>query len=424
MDSGRLRDNSGFRLFLFVRFFITIATQMQTVAIGWQVYAITGSLLSLGTVGLLVFIPFFICSFFSGDFVDRHERKKIMLVGLGLNILTVAALIGNSLLVKPDITGIYLILLVIGATRAFVGPATSTLLPSIVAPKQLSQAIALNSTTWQVATIIGPAAGGFIYDWAAKAVGVADDSARPAAVVYMACGAVFCACLPMLWKLKAASVIHANKELFWKRFQEGFKYVFHRKILFAAISLDLFAVLLGGAVALLPAVAKDMLNAGPEAMGLLRSASSLGAAAVAIYLSFRPMRERAGVKMLVAVFIFGAATIGFGLTNSIWLSFFFLTVIGASDMISVIVRQSLIQLNTPDHLRGRVSAVSQVFIGASNELGEFESGATAEWFGLQRAIVLGGMGTCAIALLWGRCFPSLRNADTLEEQPEARDGKE
>jgi MFS family permease len=408
-----------FRLFLAIRFFATIAVQMQSVAIGWQVYAMTGSLLSLGTVGLMIFLPFFLLSFFSGDLVDRFNRKKILFAGIVAQVFVSAWLCRNAILETPTLWGIYGSLLCIGATRAFIGPASSSLLPNIVSQGFLARAIALNSTTWQTATILGPAIGGLLYAQAQSLPSIipggGHSESNSAAVVYLACSLIFALCaLGLPWVL-AARTIPLAQGTFWQRFKEGLQFVFQRKIIFGAITLDLFAVLLGGAVALLPAVAKDVLQAGPEALGLLRSASSVGAAGMAFLLSLRPLSGGAGKKMLLAVFLFGLATIGFGLSQVFWLSILCLMVMGAADMVSVIVRQTLIQLHTPDALRGRVSAVSQVFIGASNELGEFESGLTAAWFGLQRAIVLGGIGTCVIALSWTRFFPELRAADRLDQ---------
>ncbi len=400
MHKYSLLRQAQFRNFLSLRLLSTFAAQMQSVAVAWQVYEQTSRPIDLGYVGLAIFIPFFITSFFSGDFVDRKNRLKVLgFCQIALGIASAALLI-LSMFFSQHIWLIFLILAFVGFTRAFMGPAGSSVLPNIVPKDQLMSAIAWNSTTWQLGTVLGPALGGFLFHLVGKST------------VYGVCCLFFSGAFFLSTKIDFPFILPTSTLKFWQRLSLGLKFTWQTKIILAAISLDLFAVLLGGAVALLPVFTKDILHTGPEGLGILRSAAPLGAMVMALYFSQRPLKKRVGKIMLGSVFLFGLATIVFGISKHFWLSFSALVLLGITDMVSVVVRQTLIQLKTPDDMRGRVSAVSQVFIGASNELGEFESGLTAQWWGPEIATVVGGLGTCFIVLLWSVLFKELRKTDS------------
>jgi MFS family permease len=390
-----------FVIYQFARFAGTIAMQMQSLAIGWQIYEATGRPLFLGLMGLAIFLPFLLIALVAGDVADRVPRRRILnLCYVSLTTVSLA-LVGFTQMGDVAVWQFLAAGGAIGLTRAFYGPAASALLPQIVERAFLPRAVAVGSTVWQLATIAGPAVGGAIY------------AAFGATIVYGICAALFgfSALLTLLLPLIVAPAVTAAKTI--ERMLAGLRYVRTQPIVLGAISLDLFAVLLGGAVALLPAVAKDLLQAGPFALGMLRASPSLGAGAVALFLAFRPLAGAVGSKLFVAVFGFGIATAMFGMAEDIWQAGLLLALVGGFDMISVVIRQTLIQVTTPDEMRGRVSSVNYIFIGASNELGEFESGVTAEIFGLRRAIVIGGLGTCLIAALWMRLFPELVKRDQL-----------
>lgn len=379
---------------------------MQTVAVGWQVYDITREPLQLGYVGLAQFAPMILLTLWAGDAADRYDRKRLILLSrllLGVAALVLAALsVGGVRSVWP----IYVVLAIIGVARAFGGPAAQALLPRLVPPEHFASAVAWSSSLWQVAVIAGPAIGGALY-----------GLTRHAVPVYAACAlleVVSCAFTAALTTRTGSAGV--SNERASKRLLAGLRYVWSNKLVLGAISLDLFAVLFGGAVALLPIYARDILNVGPGGLGLLRSAPAVGAGLVAVLLALRPLPRRAGAIMLACVAGFGAATIVFGLSRRFAVSLVALTFVGATDMVSVYVRQTLIQLATPDAMRGRVSAVNLAFIGASNELGEFESGAAAAFLGTVPAVVAGGAITMAIVLLWSALFPSLRQVDRLDER--------
>jgi MFS family permease len=385
----------------------TLATQMQSVAVGWHVYSLTRDPLDLGYVGLAQFLPAVLLWPLTGHAADRFDRARILafcylvlaLSGLGLGLL------GARGVENP--TAIYAILAVVGATRAFAGPAGQALVPNLVPREHLPNAIAWNSSTWQVAVVSGPALGGLLY------------AATSATAVYAAQAALDLASVALFLSIKTRSgrTTSPRESSRGAALVAGIRYVWREKILLGAISLDLFAVLLGGAVALLPIFARDILHTGPTGLGLLRSAPAAGAGITAVLLAYRPLTRRVGRTMLACVFAFGLATIVFGLSRHYALSLAALAVAGAVDMVSVFVRQSLVQLGTPDAMRGRVSAVNQVFVGASNELGEFESGIAAAFLGTVPAVVTGGVGTCLIVLLWSALFPALRRADSLDQAP-------
>jgi MFS family permease len=378
-----------------------IAHQMVTVAVGWQVYALTGSALDLGLVGLAQFLPSFALVLVVGQVADRFDRRRVLQVCVVIEALAALALGVASAAGAITERMIFAAVIAIGAARAFQMPAMQALLPALVPRAILARAIAANSSAGQAAIIVGPALGGVIYALGPQAVYVV------ATVLFLVTGVAV-----HLIKLehRPAEVAKVDVDSVFA----GVRYIWTRKAVLGAISLDLFAVLLGGATALLPIYARDILQVGPWGLGMLRSATAVGALAVALWLARHPIGGRAGFKMFVAVAIFGVATIVFGLSTSFVVSLVALAVMGAADMISVVVRQSLVQLQTPDAMRGRVSAVNTLFIGTSNQLGEFESGVTAAWFGTVPAVIIGGVGTLMVVAAWVRLFPQLAGVDRLD----------
>ena len=391
-----------FRLYMLARFLAVVGVQVQSVAVGWQVYSLTRDPLHLGWVGLAQFLPLMAFALPSGHVADRFERRRILMFCLSVTALAALGLAGASR-ATPRLWLWYALLVVIGTARAFYGPAASALLPSLVPKSDFANAVAWSSTNWQVATICGPALGGAIYG----TLGAVAAYATTALFVF---GSVACLAALRARPLPAPAGASSLSTLLG-----GIRYVWREKTLLGAITLDLFAVLLGGAVALLPALAKDVLHVGPGGLGVLRGAPAVGAALMALGLAHRPLRRHAGPVMLASVGVFGLATVVLGLSRSFVLSLSALVVLGASDMISVFVRQNLVQLGTPDAMRGRVSAVNLVFIGASNELGELESGVTAAWLGVVPAVVAGGIGTVVVVGLSLLLFPALRQVDRLAD---------
>ncbi|MGO0788682.1 MFS transporter [Herbaspirillum seropedicae] len=401
-----LRHHTPFKLFWCASVASTIALQMQIVAVGWQVYQLTHSAMDLGIVGLVQFIPSLILVFVVGHVADRFDRRNVARVSALVEALAAATLAAGSLGGWLNREIIFVIVAVIGAGRAFSKPTMSALLPSLMSPRQLPGAVAGSASATQFAIIIGPALGGFLY------------VAGPA-VVYASSCVLFTLCSLLLSLIRrpaqagapAAAAKPTGASL--SSVFAGLAFIRSKPAIFGAISLDMFAVLLGGATALLPVFAHDILHTGAAGLGLLRSAPAAGALAVALWLARRPLGGRVGRTMFVAVGVFGLATMVFGLSRSFPLSLAALAVLGAADMISVVVRSSFVQLETPDAMRGRVSAVNSVFIGTSNQLGEFESGLTAAWFGAVPAVLIGGIGTLLIVLLWVRLFPALYRVDRL-----------
>jgi MFS family permease len=385
-----------FRLYQMARLLMTLGVQMQSVAVGWHVYSLTQRPLDLGYVGLAQFLPSLVLSLVTGDTADRHDRRHILL-GCYLTMVTGAGLLfGLTWVGVAQTWPLYGVLVLIGTARAFAGPAGQSLVAHLVPAEHLSAAVAWNSSVFQIGTIAGPALGGLLY------------GAVHAQGVYATCAVLMAGAAAMLALMRVRTGRMEQAAPSWQRLLAGIGYVWRQKVVLGAISLDLFAVLLGGATALLPIYAQDILRTGPWGLGLLRSAPSMGAAFIALGLAIFPLRRNAGVTMLGCVALFGLATMVFGLSRNLALSMGALIVLGAADMVSVVVRQTLVQLATPPEMRGRVSAVNMVFIGASNELGEFESGLTAEWFGVVPAVVLGGVGTCVVVGLWAWLFPELR----------------
>jgi MFS family permease len=400
---------SGFRLYQIARFCIVFCTEMQSVAVGWQVYEITRRPLDLGLTGLAQFLPGVLLFLVAGHVTDRFNRKNLLTIcycGFVLSsaLLLLVAFNAQTLLRNGSVTPIFAILALVGAVRSFSMPSSRALLPQLVPAEQFQSAVAWNSSIFQFATILGPAMGGLLYAF----------FRGPIAVYATALSAGTIAILTTL-RIKTQSPPRVREPFSVKTVFAGFRYIWKHKIVFGSISLDLFAVLLGGAVALLPVYAKEILVTGPWGLGLLRSAPGIGAAVMALLIAYKPIRRRAGVTMLWCVAGFGLFTIVFGLSRNLILSMISLFFVGAADMVSVVVRGVLIQLETPDEMRGRVNAVDMVFIGASNELGEFESGLAAQWFGAVPAVVLGGLGAILVTVLWAWMFPELRRADSLNK---------
>lgn len=394
--------HSNFTLFVVARFFLVAALEMQSVAVGWQVYEITRKPLDLGLVGLAQFLPVVFLFLAAGHAADRFNRKKLLIVCyIGFAVCS-ALLFEIARTGVRNVTPIYAVLLLLGVVRAFNAPAARALLPMLVPIETFPNAVAWNATVFQAATILGPAIGGLLYAAFAGPAGV-----------YGVALAVSALALFSLLQVALREAQRPREEVNARTVLAGLSYIWTHKIILGSISLDLFAVLLGGAVALLPVYAREILHTGPWGLGLLRAAPGVGAAVMAILLAYRPLRRRVGKIMLVCVAGFGAFTIVFGISHSLVLSLIALTLVGASDMVSVVVRGTLVQIATPDFVRGRVNAVDMIFIGASNELGEFESGLTAHWFGTVPAVVLGGVGTLVVVALWIWMFPELRDADKL-----------
>jgi MFS family permease len=392
-----------FNIFLGSRFLSTVAMQIQSVAVGWQVYEIARTPLALGFVGLAQFVPMFLLTLPAGDVSDRFDQRKVLVASLFIEAIAGALLVVLNLFRLHQVLPFYLIMMLFGAARGFSGPASQSLLPFIVPSEGLPKSIAWSSSAFQTAVIAGPAVGGFLY-----AVGPL--------IAYAACTVCFVGAAlgtAVLGGRRLARQATTNKAI--ARVIEGVHFVRHRPVVLGAISLDLFAVLLGGATALLPVYARDILHVGPIGLGLLRSAPAIGAAIVALSLGHRPLERQTGRKMFAAVAIFGLSTIVFGLSTNFYVSIAALFVLGASDMVSVFIRSALIQFATPDAMRGRVSAVNMLFIGASNELGEFESGLTAAWFGTVPSVIIGGIGTLLIVAIWMKLFPPLRTVDRLAD---------
>jgi MFS family permease len=397
-----------FRHYLGARLLSTTSSEMQSVAVGWQVYEITHRPLDLGLVGLAQFLPGICLFLFGGHVADRLPRQRILqacLAGFSLCsalllFLTLHPLTGTSHLTRAY--PIYVVMLLNGTVRAFNGPASQAFLPLLVPREVFPNAVAWNASVFQTATIGAPMLGGILYGVTGSPAFVYGCAAAGYLFAFFLIGSL----RPPAWKAPASSASMGMV-------LDGLKYIWSDKLVLGAISLDLFAVLLGGAVALLPVYAREIFKMGAGGLGILRSAPGLGALTMSIVVAHWPLRRRAGSVMLWCVFGFGAFTVMFGLSRNLALSLILLFLIGMADTISVIVRSTMIQLGTPDEMRGRVSAVNMVFVGASNEIGQFESGITAQWFGAVPAVVLGGAGTMLIVLAWAWIFPGLRRLDEL-----------
>ncbi|HMQ10643.1 MAG TPA: MFS transporter [Oligoflexia bacterium] len=392
--------------FIVARFFSVISFQIQSLAIAWFIYDLTSDPLSLGYIGLSQFLPMAFFSPYAGTCADKYDKKNIIRTCFFFGTCISFALAGLSYNNNLNQNAIYLLMTALGVVRAFVGAATQSFLPNIVAKNEFSQHVAKTSSAWQIAIIIGPSLGGFLYAYFINAI----------YMTYLISGVFLFLSLLCFISIESSSISQALSSSFFNQIKEGFIFLKKESRLLGAISLDLFAVLLGGATALLPIYAKDILHVGPQGLGVLKSAPALGATLMAILLSYKPIKRNIGKRMLLAVLCFGLFTLGFALSKSFILSIFFLFCMGASDIISVVTRGTLVQVLTPSNMRGRISAINLMFIGASNELGEFESGITAKWFGTIWAAALGGIGTILIALSWKKLFPSLWNLDELHKE--------
>ncbi|KRW62876.1 MFS transporter [Pseudomonas sp. TTU2014-080ASC] len=397
-----LRHHLPFLAFWFARVFTASGFQMLTVAIGWQMYALTGSVLDLGLVGLVEFMPKVLFILLTGHVADRFDRRKVAAICQAAQGLVALALLIGSHTETVSREMIFLIAFLLGTARAFEMPTTQALLPNIVPDHLFARAVAASASAMQSATIVAPALGGLLYALGSGWV------YGPAAVLYL------CA-LSMMLSLPGQQV-PAYQKMSVKSLLAGFSFIRSRPDVFGAVSMDMMAVLLGGATALLPVFAKDILLTGPWGLGLLRSAPAIGALLMSIWLARFPVERKVGPIMFTSVAIFGVATIGFGLSTSLWFSLASLVVLGAADMISMVIRGAFVQLQTPDEMRGRVSAVNGLFIGASNQLGDFRAGATASVLGTVPAVLIGGFGAILVTGLWTRLFPTLAKRDHLHPQ--------
>ena len=387
--------------FFFARFLVAFATQIISVSVGWQMWSVTGNALYLGLIGLVQFLPSLLLMLVTGSVADRYNRRAIVAICMVVSAICAGALLALTLLDAFVPMAVLAILVVIGLERAFMGPASQSLAPNLVPTADLPNAVAWNSSSWQIASIVGPVAGGLLY-------GVSPSVSYMVAVIFCLVAAVLVFLIPKPEQRSPSKAVDLNTVL------AGFRFIWSEKVVFGAISLDMFAVLLGGAVALLPIFASDILTLGPWGLGLLRAAPGVGAVLVAILLASFPIRHHAGLFMFIGVALFGAGTVVFGFSDVAWVSIAALFLMGAADMASVYVRETLIALWTPDEVRGRVNAVNMVFVGASNELGEFRAGTVAHLIGPVPAVVIGGVGTLVVALTWAIAFPKLRKVDSLD----------
>ncbi len=412
MEAFASRD---FRRFQLARVAAVLGAAAQSVAVAWQVYSITHRAIDLGYTGLAQFLPGLIFLLPAGHVADRFDRRRVILICYGLQIcctLSLLLLTRGGMHGSQSVYAIYAVLFFIGTARTFSGPASTALIPSLVPEKHFVNAVTWGGAIFQFATIIGPALGGVLFTLP-LAHFVPGTHLQGGGIVYVFTVGT------LGWSLVLTASLHArpgrmeHRDLSFKVLLAGFQYMGRSRLLLGAASLDLFVMMLGGAVALMPIFANDILHIGPRGLGMLRAAPAAGAVAMSLLMARFPFDRKAGLRLFVCVAVFGAATVVFGLSRNLELSLAALFVAGAAASISVIIRGALLQLATPDEMRGRVSAVNSLFIGASNELGEFESGLTAQWWGAVRATVYGGIAALAVAGLWAVLFPSLRNADEL-----------
>ena len=402
-DSRAAFRYPAFVLFQTARCLVVFALEMQAVAVGWQVYEITHRPLDLGLVGLAQFLPGIVLFLPAGHVADIFDRRKVLIAceaGFGICFLLLLLLTAYH---SQSVLAIYAVLVLLGVVRSFNGPVSRAILPHLVPEEHFQNSVAWASGIFQLATILGPVLGGLIY-----------AIFRGPFAVYLIATIIAMVAVALLLKLEVRIKAGGNGETTSSSSVfEGFRYLWRERLVLGAISLDMFAVLLGGAVALLPVYAKEILQTGPWGLGILRSAPGIGAGIMAIAIAHKPLKKNAGATMLWCVAAFGLFTVLFGISRSMILSLIALFMVGATDMVSVIVRGTLIQVATPDEMRGRVNAVDMIFIGASNELGQFESGVTAQWFGSVPAVILGGIGAIVVTGLWAWMFPQLRKVDQL-----------
>jgi MFS family permease len=409
MEAFASRD---FRHYQMARMVAILGAEAQSVAVAWQVYSITHRAIDLGYTGLALFLPGLLFLLPAGHMADRFDRRHVILVCYTLQMFCTGALVELAWAGTQDILAIYAVLFLIGTGRAFSGPASSALIPHLVPEEHFVNAVTWGGAVFQLANITGPAIGGLLYTLPITHF-AANARLEGAGIVYVFTLGT------LVWYVALVSTLHVrpgrmeHRELSLEVLLAGFRYVGRASLLLGSFSLDLFVVLLGGATALMPIFAHEILHQGPRGLGMLRAAPAVGAVAMSLVMARFPMRRHAGRWLFVCVSIFGAATVIFGLSHTLWLSLVSLAIAGAADTISVIIRGSILQLATPQEMRGRVSAVNSLFIGASNELGEFESGLTAQWWGAVRATVVGGVGALVVAGTWAGLFPGLRRADEL-----------
>ena len=399
-----LANEHAFIGYLLARCFGTLAVQMQTVAVGWQVYAATANPLDLGLIGLSQFLPFILLILPAGHAADHYDRRRILTGCYFLNMMSAVGLLAFSVLGVHAVGPVFAVMTLLGVTRAFAMPSAQALVPNLVRPELFAKATAVNSTVFQFCTIAGPTLGGLLY-------------LAGAGVVFGTVATLLAISTLLMMRVRIGGrSTSAPPAITLRSLLSGLTFVRSKPTVLGAISLDLFAVLFGGATALLPIYARDILHTTSVGLGVLRTAPGIGAAVCALVLSVAPLERRVGPWLFGGVALFGAATVVFGFSTNIVVSVLALVLLGAGDMVSVYLRHLLVQLETPDEIRGRVSAVNAVFIGASNELGEFESGITAAWFGTVRAVVLGGLATMLVAATWAWWFPQLRRMDRLPER--------
>jgi MFS family permease len=393
----------GFRYFWVTTLLVSFAVQIMAVSIAYQIYTVTREPLLVGLVGLCLFLPALVLILVTGLVADRFNRRAIMAICLSVELVCALSFLLFVNAEAHEIGPLFGILVVLGTARAFWGPAAQSLAPNLVPSEALSNAITVNASAWQFASIAGPALGGVLYSF-----GPVIAFGTGAVLLIASIGSVLMIPKPPQRESQAATSMET--------LLGGFRYIFSNKVVLGAISLDMFAVLMGGAVAMLPIYATDILQGGSIANGLLRAAPGLGAIVMALYLTRYPIRNFAGRILFVFVALFGAFTVVFGFSTSIWISIPALALVGASDMVSVTIRETIMQLWTPEEVRGRVNAVNSVFIGASNELGEFRAGTVAHFIGPVAAVVIGGFGAIAVAGIWSVIFPGLREQDTLDHR--------
>ena len=404
--------SSDFRRYQLARVAVILGAEAQAVAVAWQVYSITHRALDLGYTGLALFLPGLLFLLPAGHIADRFDRRRIILVCYALQVVCSIALLAFALNGLRRVLPIYAVLFIMGMGRAFSAPASSALVPHLVPEQHFVNAVTWGGAIWQFSNISGPALGGILFTLPLARF-FPNTRLEGAGIVY-----IF-TLLTLVWFLVLVGSLSVRLGRMEHRAASiqvvlaGFKYVWSRRLLLGSFSLDLFVVLLGGAVALMPIFASEILHTGPRGLGLLRAAPAAGAFTMSLLMARFPISRGAGKRLFICVAIFGIATIVFGLSRNLWLSMAALAIGGAADTISVIIRGSLLQLATPPEMRGRVSAVNSLFIGASNELGEFESGLTAQWFGAVRAVIFGGIGSLLVAIIWSGLFPDLRRANQL-----------
>lgn len=407
--SGRIAfTHPDFTAYVVARFFVVVALEMQSVAVAWQVYDVTKRALDLGLIGLAQFLPGIIFFLPAGHTADVLDRRKLLTASYAGYAVCSSLLLTIALKGSRSVHPIYAVVALLGLMRAFSFPASRALLPQLVPEAHFSNAVAWHSSIFQAATILGPTVGGLVYAFF-----------RGPTQVYGIAGFIALGAVISMLQIKVREKPRPREPISLQTVLAGFHYIWNHKLVLGSLTLDLFAVLLGGAVALLPVYAREILHTGPWGLGILRSAPGVGAAVMAILIAHRPLKNKMGPTMLWCVAGFGVFTIVFGFSRNLILSLIALLLCGATDMVSVVIRAILIQLGTPDEMRGRVNAVDMLFIGASNQLGEFESGVTAHWFGTVPAVVLGGVGTLVIIAIWAWVFPELRSATESSAVPDS-----